>query len=124
MQFERAKIRYDFMHGNMPDRLFSLHSVVNQVGDSSDFQTVFLSKGLQLRPTCHAAVFVQNLYQDGCRFQPGQHGHIDTRLGVAGTSQYTTRLRHQRKNMSGLRQVFRTCIGPHSGADRMGTVIS
>ncbi len=124
MQLKRTKFRNDFMGGDVAHGFFSLHAVVNQVRDGSDFQFVLVRKLLQLRPARHGAIFIQNFNQHSCWLQPGQHGQIDAGLGVAGTRQYTTRLGHKGENMSGLGQVFHAGIGPDRSANRMGTVVS
>ena len=76
-------------------------------------------KGLELRTARHGAVVVHDLDNDRCRLEPGQARQVATRLGVTGTRQHATGLRHHGKDVPGLAQVVRAA---RSGATAVRTV--
>ncbi len=77
----------------------------------------------QLRAARHAAIRVQDLHQHAGRFQPGQHGHVHGRLGVAGAGQHAARLSDQREDVARLVQVRRLGVGLHRGTDGVRAVM-
>ena len=78
---------------------------------------------MQIRATRHTAVFVKNFNNNRGRFQPRQARQITTGFGMSSTCQYTARLRHQRKYMTGLNEILRPCIGLYRRAHGVGAII-
>ena len=99
--------------GNMLNGLFVLDAVTDQVLDGADLQAVFPGVDLQVGTTRHAAVFLEDLDNHGSGFQPGEACQVTAGLGMTGARQYTTGLRHQRKDMPGLHDVRRLRIRRH-----------
>ena len=105
------------------DRTLVLQAVADQIRDRADLQAVSFREPFEIRAPRHGAVVVQDLDDHGGGGKSGQARQIAARFRVAGARQHTAGLRHQRKNMSGLAQIFRTGIRRHRGFDRVRAIV-
>ena len=71
-----------WMRRNVFDGFFCLKAIMNQIRDRADFQIMFSSKNLQLRSPGHAAVFIQNFYQNRCGVIEGQVQLFDAKAKI------------------------------------------
>jgi hypothetical protein len=71
----------------------------------------------------HRAVVVQDLDDDRRRLEAGNAYEVAARLRVPGAREYAARLRHQRKDVARLAQVFGTRIGRDRRANRVRPVV-
>ena len=78
---------------------------------------------LEVRPARHAAVLVQDLHDDGGRFQSGEPRQVAAGFGMSGPCEHPTRLRHDREDMAGLAQILGPGIRRDCGVDRAGAIV-
>ena len=78
---------------------------------------------LEIGTARHRAVVVHDLDDHGGRLEAGEPREIATRLGVTGARQHAAGLRHQRKDVAGLAQVFGARVGRDRRADRVRAIV-
>ncbi len=105
-QIELTQLGLQRLLGNALDGALVDHAVVDQVGDGADLQPVLLGEQLELRTTRHGAVVVHDFADHAAGLETGHARQVAGCLGVAGTRQYATRLRHQREDVARADDVF------------------
>src|SRR5690606_5645855 len=92
-------------------------TVVNQVNDGTDFQAMLFCKHFQIRTASHGAVLVHDFNNGSGRSQPCQTCQVTARFSMAGATQHTTRLSHDRENMTRLHDILRAGITSNCNLD-------
>ena len=99
-----------------------LAAVMNQIGDSADFEPMLLGKRDQFRQTGHAAIVVHDFTDDRGRFQTGHLCQIAAGFGMSGTDQHAPGLCGQREYVAGLNQIGRFRV-PRHGSQHGGRTV-
>ena len=96
---------------------------MDEVADGADLQAVFLGEFNEVGQTRHRAVFVEDLADDGGRFEPGQLRQIAAGLGVPGADEYAAFSRHEGEDVPRLDDVFRLGMAGHRRAHGLRPVV-
>ncbi len=89
----------------------------------ADLELVCAGEVFQLRTARHGAVVVHDLDDHRRRLKARQTRQVATGLGMTRAGQYSARLRHDRKHVPGLAQVFRARLGAHRRAHGVGAIV-
>ena len=116
-QFEIAILCRQNGFGNALDGALVLDPVLDEIRNGADFQAMFGGEFHQIVTARHAAVFVQNLDDRRRRLEAGKPRQITAGLGMPGTGQHASGLRHEGKDMPRLHDVLRLRIRRDSGTD-------
>ena len=80
-------------------------------------------EGFEIRPARHRAVVVHDLDDHRGRVEPRETREIASRLGVSRARQHAAGLRHHRKDVPGLAQIFGPRVRLHGGDDGVRTIV-
>ena len=103
-------------------RLLVRDTIVNQIDNGTDLEVMLVGEFFEIWPARHRPVFVHD-FNDGCRrLIACQPREITTRFGMPRPTQNASRLSHDRKNMSGLDDVFRLAVSGHGDLNGPGPI--
>ena len=80
-------------------------------------------EGLEIRAARHGAVVVHDLDDHRGRLETRESREIAAGLGMSRARQHAAGLRHQRKDVPGLTQIFGPRVAAHGGANRVRAVV-
>ena len=89
------------------DQRLGTAAVLNKIGDSTNSELMRSSELNQIRQARHFAVVLQHFADHRRRNQSCEMRQVATGLRVPGAHQHAALLRHQRKNVTRLHDVFR-----------------
>jgi len=107
---EVAELRGDSGFGHAMDQLLGPKTVGHELGHGHERQTVLLRDLVQLGPSGHGPIGIQNLADDTGRNEPGEPGEIHAGLGLTHPLQHSTRAGPQGKDVTRAAK-----IGGHGG---------
>ena len=96
--------------------------IMDQIGDSADFQLVLDRKGFQISSPGHGAIVIHDFDNHGRRFKAAHAGQVATGLRMSRTTQYATRLGLEGKDMPRLHNILGPGITGHRHLYRPGAV--
>ncbi len=111
------------MLGDFLDEFVLLQPVGDELLDGDHLEPEALPELHQLGQALHRAVVIDQFADDAAGLEPGQHGEIYSRLGVAGALQHAARAGAQREHVAGLHQLVGAGIGIGEYLDRDGAII-
>src|SRR3954469_3201251 len=95
---------------------------MDQLGNGADPYPVFGGEGNQVGQTLYLSIVLEDFTNYRSGDQSREFRQITTGLGMPSTHQHAALLRHQRKYMSGLNDVFRLRILFDRGAHSTRTI--
>jgi hypothetical protein len=110
--------------GDALHRTFLFQPVANQVGDGADLEIVTLRELFEVGTARHGAVVIQDLDDRRGGLEASETSEITARLSVPRASEHAAGLRHQRKDVTRLTQIFRLGFASNRRTNGLRTIVS
>jgi len=91
---ELAVPGFDCLFTNTLDIAFFLEAIADQVGDCANADAPRFGEYLEIRTTCHAAVFIEDFDNNGSRRQSSQPRKITTSFRMPRPGKHPAGVRH------------------------------